>query len=122
MRHSAPGTAFFVYLLAMAAAGDALAAARSRVTLHEGWTFRQVGRAESYPAKVPGVVHLDLFQNGLIGDPFYRDYEKGLQWIGKTDWEYRTEFGVAPATLGRRNVDLVFDGLDTYATVFLNGK
>ena len=122
MRHSAPGTAFFVYLLAMAAAGNALAAARSRVTLHEGWTFRQVGRAESYPAKVPGVVHLDLFQNGLVGDPFYRDYEKGLQWIGKTDWEYRTEFGVAPATLGRRNVDLVFDGLDTYATVFLNGK
>ncbi len=95
MKHAVPGIGLFVYLLAMAAAGDAVAAARSSVTLHEGWTFRQVGREESYPATVPGVVHLDLLQNDLIGDPFYRDYEKGLQWIGKTDWEYRTEFAVA---------------------------
>lgn len=89
MKHAVPGTGLFVYLLAMAAAGDAVAVERSSVTLHEGWTLRQVGREESYPAKVPGLVHLDLFQNGLIGDPFYRDNEKGLQWIGKTDWEYR---------------------------------
>ncbi len=122
MKHAVPGTGLFVYLLAMAAAGDAVAAARSSVTLHEGWTFRQVGREESYPAKVPGVVHLDLFQNSLIGDPFYRDNEKGLQWVGKTDWEYRTEFAVAPQTLARRNVEIVFDGLDTYAKVYLNGK
>jgi len=98
----------------MAAAGDVVASAGSSLTLHEGWTFRQVGRGESYPAKVPGVVHLDLFQNGLIGDPFYRDYEKGLQWIGKTDWEYRTEFAVAAPILARRNVELVFDGLNYF--------
>jgi beta-mannosidase len=122
MKHPVPGTGLFVYLLAMAAAGDAVAAARSSATLHEGWTFRQVGREETYPARVPGVVHLDLFQNSLIGDPFYRDHEKGLQWVGKTDWEYRTEFAVAPETLARRNVEIVFDGLDTYARVFLNGK
>jgi len=122
MRPSA-GNGLFVYLLAMAAAAaDASAGARSSATLHEGWTFRQVGREESYPAKVPGVVHLDLFQNGLVGDPFYRDYEKGLQWVGKTDWEYRTAFAVDPATLARPNVEIVFDGLDTYATVFLNGR
>jgi beta-mannosidase len=122
MKHAVPGIGLFVYLLAMAAAGDAVAAARSGVTLHEGWTFRQLGREETYPAKMPGVVHLDLLQNDLIGDPFYRDYEQGLQWIGKTDWEYRTEFAVAPETLARRNVELVFDGLDTYAKVLLNGK
>ena len=66
MKSVVPGTALFVYLLAMAAAGSAGAAERSSVTLHEGWTFRQAGREESYPAKVPGVVHLDLFQNGLL--------------------------------------------------------
>jgi beta-mannosidase len=125
-----------LFLLAMAAAADADAAARTSVTLHDGWTFRQVGREEWYPARVPGVVHLDLFDNGLIGDPFYRDYERGLQWIGKTDWEYRAEFVVPPdireavvgrrgfsgRRAGRRNVEIVFDGLDTYARVFLNGK
>jgi len=122
MKHAAPGIGFFVYLLAVAVAGSAGAAERSSLTLHDGWTFRQVGREESYPAKVPGVVHLDLFQNGLVGDPFFRDNEKSLQWVGKTDWEYRTGFSVAAETLARRNVEIVFDGLDTYARVFLNGQ
>ena len=56
MKPVVPGTALFVYLLAIAAAGSAGAAERSSVTLHEGWAFRQAGREESYPAKVPGVV------------------------------------------------------------------
>ena len=120
MKRTPLAAVVFVYLLTMAGAVEA--AARSSVTLHEGWTFRQVGREESYPAQVPGVVHLDLFRNGLVGDPYYRDNEKGLQWVGKTDWEYRAEFAAPAETLGRRNVDLVFDGLDTYARVFLNGQ
>jgi beta-mannosidase len=58
--------------------------------------------------------------NKLIDDPFYRDNEQKLQWIGKTDWEYQTTFNAPPALLKRRNVELVFEGLDTYANVFLN--
>ncbi len=122
MRLEAPVTGLIVCLLGIAAARQASAAARTSQALHEGWTFRQVGRAESYPAAVPGVVHLDLVRNELIGDPFYRDYEKGLQWIGKTDWEYRAAFDASPEVLGRRHVELVFDGLDTYARVTLNGR
>jgi len=76
------------------------AAARTSLALHQGWTFRQAGRTDSHPAVVPGCVHLDLFWNGLIGDPFYRDNEKALQWIGKTGWEYALEFAV-PAELAR---------------------
>ncbi|HYJ91785.1 MAG TPA: glycoside hydrolase family 2 protein, partial [Pyrinomonadaceae bacterium] len=53
-------------------------------------------------------------------DPFYRDNEKRLQWIGKTDWEYRTNFNVSAELLKRRNIEIVFHGLDTYANVFLN--
>ena len=109
-------------LLTMVAARETRAAARISQTLHDGWSFRQVGREESYPARVPGVVHLDLLANGLIGDPFYRDYEKSLQWIGKTDWEYRTQFDVSADVLARRRAELVFDGLDTYAKVTLNGR
>ena len=98
------------------------AAARTSLVLHTGWTFRQAGRATSYPALVPGSVHLDLLRNGLIGDPFYRDNEKALQWIGKTDWEYTLEFAVPAELAARRHVELVFDGLDTYASVSLNGR
>jgi len=66
------------------------------------------------------VVQMDLLRNNLIPDPFYRDNEKLLQWIGLTDWEYQTQFDVEAATLSRANVDLLFAGLDTYADVYLN--
>ena len=72
-------------------------------------------------AAVPAASTPDLLRNGLIEDPFYRDNEKKLQWIGKTDWEYETTFRVGADVLARRYVGLVFEGLDTYASVTLNG-
>ncbi|NNE68032.1 MAG: glycoside hydrolase family 2 protein, partial [Pyrinomonadaceae bacterium] len=71
---------------------------------------------------VPGSVHTDLLAHGLIPDPFYRNNEKKLQWIGKTNWEYETSFEIAGQTYSRERLELVFEGLDTYANVFLNGK
>ncbi len=95
-------------------------AAKSKIFLHSGWKFRQAGSTDWHPASVPGCVHTDLLKNKLIDDPFYRDNEKKLQWIGKTDWEYETTFDATPDLLKRENIDLVFEGLDTYANVFLN--
>ena len=91
-----------------------------------GWEFRALnatGRPEMSTwrtAQVPGVVQTDLLAAHLIPDPFYGGNESQLQWIGLTDWEYRTTFQVDAATLQHEHVDLVFDGLDTYAEVFLN--
>lgn len=90
--------------------------------LNEHWQFKQQGAAKWYAAKVPGEVHTDLLRNKLIPDPFYRDNEKKLQWIEKENWEYKTTFSVSANLLRKKNVDLVFDGLDTYADVYLNGK
>jgi len=87
-----------------------------------GWQFREAGKVEWYPASVPGCVHTDLLNNKLIDDPFYRDNEKNLQWIGKTDWEYQTTFNVTAEMLAQTNAELVFEGLDTYANVFLNDE
>ena len=95
---------------------------KSTIPLHTGWRFREIGKQTWYPATVPGCVHTDLLSNKLIGDPFYRDNEKKLQWIGKTDWEYQTTFNVTPEVLARDNVDLIFEGLDTYANVILNDQ
>ncbi|MDT5271838.1 MAG: beta-mannosidase [Acidobacteriota bacterium] len=95
---------------------------KTTISLDSGWTFRQVGKDEWRKATVPGSVQTDLLANKLIEDPFYRDNEPKLQWIGKTDWEYRTTFDVPAALLRRRNVQLVFEGLDTYATVYLNDR
>ena len=93
-----------------------------RMPLVTGWQFREAGKDKWYPASVPGCVHTDLLNNKLIDDPFYRDNEKKLQWIGKTDWEYQTTFNLTAGMLKRANLELVFEGLDTYSNVFLNDE
>ncbi len=95
---------------------------RSEVSLNSGWKFREINKSEWLPATVPGCVHTDLLANKKIEDPFYRDNEKNLQWIGKTDWEYQKSFDVSAETLNRENLEIVFEGLDTYANVFLNDQ
>ncbi|ALV47306.1 beta-mannosidase [Arthrobacter alpinus] len=72
------------------------------------------------PAVVPGEVHTDLLRAGLIPDPFDGNNESALAWIGLTDWQYRTVFTFSDAEHARH--DLVADGLDTAATIRLNGK
>ncbi|OFX81810.1 MAG: hypothetical protein A2X20_01005 [Bacteroidetes bacterium GWE2_40_15] len=71
---------------------------------------------------VPGTVHTDLLRNGLIPDPFYGCNERDLQWIGEKNWIYTKTFTVNSDTLESSNINLVFEGLDTYARVRLNGK
>lgn len=94
----------------------------SKSILHKGWQFAKVGSSEWHAATVPGTVHTDLLNNKLIPDLYYRDNEKKLQWIGETDWVYKSNFTVDSKKLNQQHVELVFDGLDTYAKVFLNGK
>jgi beta-mannosidase len=95
--------------------------------LHDGWVLRAVpgpqvppalaGRA--VPATVPGCVHTDLLAAGLIPDPYLDDNETALAWIGRTDWLYETTFDAPPG--GSDRVDLACAGLDTVATLTLNG-
>ena len=97
--------------------------------LNSGWEFRQLpGDAAApdtsvwRPAQVPGSVHLDLLRNNLIPDPYYRDNEAKLQWIEDADWEYHTTLQAPPDFLARKKLDLVFEGLDAFAEVYLNDK
>ncbi|MDO3408815.1 glycoside hydrolase family 2 TIM barrel-domain containing protein [Saccharibacillus sp. CPCC 101409] len=86
------------------------------------WSFREAGQNDWLPAQVPGCVHSDLYRNGKIADPYYGTNEHDLQWIDKRDWEYESVFTVPGELSGLDNIGLVFDGLDTYADVELNGQ
>ena len=86
------------------------------------WEFFHAEHDRWYPAKTPGCIHSDLRRHGLIPDPFYGENEKALQWIERLDWRYRTRFEAGAETMAAAEVDLVFEGLDTLATVSLNGQ
>lgn len=84
------------------------------------WQFKKATDSTWYPATTPGTIHTDLMSNDLIPDPFYRDNENKVQWVENEDWEYRTFFKMPTAFSRQKNFELRFDGLDTYAAVYLN--
>lgn len=110
--------AAFIFLLL-----SFVATAQNRYrSLNENWTFHREGDDKDYPAAVPGTVHTDLLANKLIPDPFFGDNEQKVQWVGNESWVYRTVFNITPDEKKCSTIDLVFDGLDTYAEITLNGQ
>lgn len=107
---------------ALLVASTSLLAQPMTKTLSDGWRFRQARSSNWYPATVPGTVHTDLFANKLIEDPFYRLNERGQQWIDKEDWIYETKLSLSDEMLRQDNIDLIFNGLDTYADIYINDK
>ncbi|HEV7898628.1 MAG TPA: glycoside hydrolase family 2 protein [Planosporangium sp.] len=95
---------------------------RSVRPLHDGWSLRARSGSQPpdpIPAAVPGCVHTDLMAAGVIADPYVDDNEKRSAWVGRTDWLYETTFEYSPERVDR--IDLVCAGLDTVATVTVNG-
>jgi beta-mannosidase len=90
------------------------------VELNSNWRFRKSGDNEWLPATVPGTVHTDLFDNKKIRDPFFGTNEKKLQWIDTCSWEYDTWFDGNAEIISSYHCELQFEGLDTYAKVYLN--
>ncbi len=88
----------------------------------ENWSFKKISDSNWLPAKVPGTVHSDLYNNKIIPNPFFGNNEKDLQWIENETWEYQTSFKISKEELKNQNTILQFEGLDTYAEVFLNNK
>ena len=54
-------------------------------SLNGDWELTQVGQDERFAAIVPGCVHTDLLAAGAIDEPFYRDNELRLFWIGEAE-------------------------------------
>jgi beta-mannosidase len=86
----------------------------------ENWQFKNVKENDWLVAKVPGTVHTDLFHNNKIPEPFFADNETKLQYIENQDWEYKTDFPLSETELKNEHIELQFDGLDTYAKIYLN--
>ncbi|WP_422360627.1 beta-mannosidase [Reichenbachiella sp.] len=88
--------------------------------MNAGWQMKQAGTNEWVDAQVPGTNFTALLQAEKIEDPFYGENEDRLQWIEKEDWEYQMSFEITQKDLINDKIELVFDGLDTYADVYIN--
>ena len=84
------------------------------------WQFRQQGSQKILNGQVPGSVQTDLYRNRQIPDPFFRDNEKKVQWVSDTGWVYERYFNLDASFFTHKNIELVCEGLDTYANVYLN--
>ena len=74
------------------------------------------------PAAVPGDITMDLYKAGLVKNPYFGDNQKENDWIPREDFTYITEIDADEKLLAQESVEIVFDGVDVYSEIFLNGK
>ncbi|TYP79732.1 beta-mannosidase [Paenibacillus methanolicus] len=92
------------------------------ITLEGAWTVKNERTGTTYPAVVPGFVQKDLTEQGVLPDLYDTLLEEKIEWIEHDDWTYSRSFRLTPESLGAKRIELVFEGIDTYAEIELNGQ
>jgi len=119
---------FVVYIATLfsAMAGNNLWATTNQYLVHFDlngqWQVAAVGTYDWFPASVPGCIHTDLLAAKRIADPFFRDNEKRVQWVGEQAWTYRRTFQLTDEFCTQEHILLHCEGLDTYAAIYVNGN
>ena len=90
--------------------------------LNQGWTLTGDTLDINMQVDVPSVVQQSLYDNGLIPHPYLGTVENQLLWISDHPWDYTLRFNADKDLLGKENIELEFEGIDTYAEVKLNGE
>jgi len=92
------------------------------IELNTNWQFKGINTVDWKSASVPGNIFTDLLSHKVIEDPFIKTNEEKVQWVSKKDWEYKTNFSLSEEILNKKNIELNFEGLDTYAKIYINGN
>lgn len=106
------------------------------IPLKEGWAFGGfdpdafsveellTGRLETVwrDTSVPGDVHTELMRYGVILDPAVGTNDVQTLWVERQVWVYQTRFSLGREELSASALELLFEGLDTYADVYVNGS
>ena len=77
---------------------------------------------DTLPADIPGTIHTDLYRNDRIPDPFFGDNEQQLTWVEDQTWVYETTINLPMEVMNSKCINLIFEGLDTYADIYVNNK
>ena len=91
-------------------------------SLNQGWTLTGDTLNINMQVDAPSVVQQSLYENGVIPHPYLGTVENDLLWISDHPWDYTLHFDADKELLEKESVELVFEGIDTYADVQLNGQ
>jgi len=91
-----------------------------RLPLDTGWKLTEPTHNISVDAQVPGTVYGNLLKAGKVPDIRNGNSEKELLWLEDCTWKYEKSVDVSDTILQHEHVELVFEGLDTYAIVYVN--
>ena len=86
----------------------------------QNWQLEFDGR--TIPASVPGDITIDLYNAGIVKNPYFGDNQKENEWIPRRDFTYVTEIEADDELLVRESVQLVFNGIDVYSDIYLNNQ
>ena len=90
--------------------------------LDKSWTVTTDTLNIKMQVDVPSVIQADMYENGLIPHPYKSNVEPQLLWIPQHEWVYSLDFRAEDYILREDVIELVFEGLDTYADVWFNGE
>ncbi|KRX97584.1 Beta-mannosidase [Trichinella pseudospiralis] len=82
------------------------------------WQVRNENGSISLNTTIPGNIYTDLFNAGYIDDPYLYNHDVSQRWVAYQNWIYEVNVTLP---LVENMVCLVFYGLDTFATVVMNG-
>jgi len=92
-----------------------------KIELNSDWTAYWDNDKQSINASVPGNVQYDMFKADLLPDPFIGEDCELWRDACECDYTYSLKFDVSPQLINKENVELVFEGIDTFSIIKLNG-
>ncbi|PLX04845.1 MAG: beta-mannosidase [Marinilabiliales bacterium] len=95
---------------------------KQEITLNGEWRVSSPDTSIEIMGRVPGTIHTDLLNAGIIDDPFYGCNEDSLAWIDHMQWVYEKEIFLEKDFLMLDSVYMLFNGLDTRAKVLVNDE
>ncbi len=115
-------SALFLCAIAACSPVDSSQSEQDSISLDGAWEFRATHDSIWQPATIPGDVMTDLINLGQLDSPYVQTNERLSQSFETKEWVYRKQFArPAQGDSPEMSYELVFDGIDTYATILLNG-
>ena len=93
-----------------------------KIDLNGIWTLKLKFDDKIIDAQVPGDISDDLQKANIIEDSYYNNNIEKIKWIHDYDYIYEKDFTVTKELLNYDYIELIFEGIDTFSTIYVNGK